>query len=64
MVVADAFADQRFAAHVRSISPVVDAQRGAVEIKLALEQEGKRSAHLVIAQATLVSQAVRNSKKR
>ena len=32
--------------------------------KLALEQEGKRSAHLVIAQATLVSQAVRNSKKR
>lgn len=32
--------------------------------KLTLEQEGKRSAHLVIAQATLVSQAVRNSKKR
>lgn len=39
MVVADAFADQRFAAHVRSISPVVDAQRGAVEIKLALAQD-------------------------
>jgi HlyD family secretion protein len=38
-VVADAFADQRFAAHVRSIAPVVDAQRGAVEVKLALEQD-------------------------
>jgi HlyD family secretion protein len=39
MVVADAFADQRFAAHVLSIAPAVDAQRGAVEVKLALEQQ-------------------------
>ena len=38
MVVADAFAGQRFAAHVLSIAPAVDAQRGAVEVKLALEQ--------------------------
>jgi HlyD family secretion protein len=39
MVVADAFSDQRFAAHVLSIAPAVDAQRGAVEVKLALEQQ-------------------------
>lgn len=36
-VVADAFADQRLAAHVVSIAPSVDAQRGAVEVKLALD---------------------------
>jgi HlyD family secretion protein len=39
MVVADAFADQRFAAQVLSIAPAIDAQRGAVEVKLALEQQ-------------------------
>lgn len=37
-VVADAFAGQRFAARVLSISPAVDAQRGAVEVKFAIEQ--------------------------
>ena len=37
-VVADAFATQPFAARVRSIAPAVDAQRGAVEVKLAPEQ--------------------------
>ena len=36
-VVADAFADQRLAARVVSIAPGVDAQRGAVEVKLALD---------------------------
>lgn len=36
-VVADAFADQRLAAKVLSIAPGVDAQRGAVEVKLALD---------------------------
>jgi HlyD family secretion protein len=35
-VVADAFPSQRFVATVRSIAPLVDAQRGAVEVKLAL----------------------------
>jgi HlyD family secretion protein len=35
---ADAFPQQAFAAQVRSIAPVVDAQRGAVEVKLALPQ--------------------------
>ncbi|RYF38990.1 MAG: HlyD family efflux transporter periplasmic adaptor subunit, partial [Comamonadaceae bacterium] len=35
-VVADAFAGQPFAARVLSIAPAVDAQRGAVEVKLAL----------------------------
>lgn len=35
-VVADAFPGQRFAARVQSIAPVIDAQRGAVEVKLAL----------------------------
>jgi HlyD family secretion protein len=35
-VVADAFPDQRFAARVQSIAPLVDAQRGAVEVKLSL----------------------------
>lgn len=38
-VVADAFASQRFAARVLSISPAVDAQRGAVEVRFALEQQ-------------------------
>lgn len=38
-VVADAFAAQRFAAKVLSIAPAVDAQRGAIEVKLALEQQ-------------------------
>jgi len=37
-VVADAFADQRFAAHVLSISPTVDAQRGAIEVKFSLDK--------------------------
>jgi len=36
-VVADAFPDQRLAAKVVSIAPGVDAQRGAVEVKLALD---------------------------
>ena len=35
-VVADAFAGQTFAAQVQVIAPVVDAQRGAVEVKLSL----------------------------
>lgn len=38
-VVADAFADQRFAAQVLSVAPAVDAQRGAIEVKLALTGE-------------------------
>ena len=37
-VVADAFPDQRFTARVQSISPLVDAQRGAVEVKFSLSQ--------------------------
>lgn len=36
-VVADAFPAQRFAARVLSIAPAVDAQRGAIEVKLVLE---------------------------
>ena len=36
-VVADAFAGQRFAARVLSIAPAVDAQRGAIEVKFALD---------------------------
>lgn len=36
MVVADAFAGQRFTARVLSIAPLVDAQRGAVEVKLSV----------------------------
>ncbi len=36
-VAADAFEDQRFAARVLSIAPAVDAQRGAIEVKLALD---------------------------
>lgn len=35
---ADAFPEQRFAAQVLSIAPLVDAQRGAVEVKLAVTQ--------------------------
>ena len=34
-VVADAFPGQRFAARVQSIAPLVDAQRGAIEVKFA-----------------------------
>jgi HlyD family secretion protein len=37
-VVADAFAQQQLAAKVLSIAPSVDAQRGAVEVKLALDE--------------------------
>ncbi|MFY3383776.1 efflux RND transporter periplasmic adaptor subunit [Paracidovorax sp. MALMAid1276] len=36
-VVADAFPAQRFAARVLSLAPAVDAQRGAIEVKLALQ---------------------------
>ncbi len=35
---ADAYAQSPFAATVRQIAPVVDAQRGAIEVKLALPQ--------------------------
>lgn len=35
-VLADAFPQKRFAARVQQISPLVDAQRGAVEVKFAL----------------------------
>lgn len=38
-VVADAFAGQRFAARALTIAPSVDAQRGAIEVKFALEQQ-------------------------
>ena len=34
--VADAYAGQRFAARILSISPTVDAQRGSIEVKFAL----------------------------
>ena len=37
-VVADAFPAERFGARVQTIAPVVDAQRGAIEVKLALVQ--------------------------
>jgi HlyD family secretion protein len=37
-VVADAFAQQRLGAKLLSIAPGVDAQRGAVEVKFALDQ--------------------------
>jgi HlyD family secretion protein len=37
LVVADAFPSQPFAARVLTIAPSVDAQRGAVEVKLALQ---------------------------
>ncbi len=39
MVVADAFVTDRFRAVVLSIAPSVDAQRGAIEVKFALEQQ-------------------------
>ena len=35
--IADAFTGQRFAAQVLSISPVVDAQRGVIEVKFSLD---------------------------
>ncbi len=38
-VLADAYPEQRFAARVQSIAPVVDAQRGAIELKFALPQQ-------------------------
>ena len=38
-VVADAFADRRFSARVLSIAPVVDAQRGAIEVRFSLPQQ-------------------------
>lgn len=38
-VVADAFAGQRFTARVLTIAPAVDAQRGAIELKFALDQQ-------------------------
>ena len=37
-VLADAYPTQRFTASVRSIAPVVDAQRGAIEVKFSLPQ--------------------------
>ncbi len=37
-VLADAFPAQRFTAQVQSIAPLVDAQRGAIELKFALPQ--------------------------
>jgi HlyD family secretion protein len=37
-VVADAFPERRFQARVHFIAPVVDAQRGAIEVKLSLPQ--------------------------
>jgi HlyD family secretion protein len=39
LIVADAFPAQPFAAHVNTIAPAVDAQRGAVEVKLTLDRE-------------------------
>ena len=38
-VVADAFPELRFAARVHSIAPVVDAQRGAIEVKFTLPEQ-------------------------
>lgn len=37
-VVADAYPGQRFAARVQSIAPLVDAQRGAIEVKFSLPE--------------------------
>ena len=37
-MVADAFTDQRFAAHVLSIAPAVDAQRGAIDVKFSRDK--------------------------
>ena len=36
---ADAYPDQRFAARIQSIAPLVDAQRGAIEVKFSLLQQ-------------------------
>ncbi len=38
MVVADAFPQQPFAATVKSVAPAIDAQRGSVEVKFAMER--------------------------
>ncbi len=38
-VLADAFPEQRFSARVQSIAPLVDAQRGAIEVKFSLPQQ-------------------------
>ena len=38
-VLADAFPDRRFAARVQSIAPLVDARRGAIEVKFSLPQQ-------------------------
>ena len=38
-VLADAFPGQRFSARVQSIAPVVDAQRGVIEVKFSLSQQ-------------------------
>lgn len=38
-VVADAYPSERFPARVLSIAPLVDAQRGAIEVKFNLEQQ-------------------------
>ncbi|MDH5540080.1 MAG: efflux RND transporter periplasmic adaptor subunit [Rhizobacter sp.] len=38
-VLADAFPERRFGARVLTISPLVDAQRGAIEVKFELAQE-------------------------
>ncbi len=38
-VLADAFPDRRFAARVQSSAPLVDAQRGAIEVKFSLPQQ-------------------------
>lgn len=38
-VLADAFPSQRFTARVLSISPLVDAQRGAIEVKFSLPED-------------------------
>ena len=37
-VVADAFPQQPFAATVKSVAPSIDAQRGSVEVKFAMEK--------------------------
>ena len=41
-VLADAYATERFAARVLSIAPSVDAQRGSIEVKLALAEAAPR----------------------
>lgn len=38
-VLADAFPDRRFAGRVQSIAPLVDARRGAIEVKFSLSQQ-------------------------